>query len=307
MSNKPNLRPPGVYYGVSRAEYDADPGFNQSTLKDFHDAPTPRHFRYWRDHPEEPSPQAQSRMDIGNAVDAHILSPDEYKRRVKIKPEEYPAPTKADPTATNKWSGNSKWCKQWLADNRKAGAIILDKEEIERVQQILIELQKNDDTRNLINVCKKQVMVIANHPRLGLRMKGLLDLAPALSTEPEWIFDNKTSELIDPVLFSKLAYDKGYHVQAVFYMDILQFLGHCSVNSFGFIVSESKPPHCVGIRYIHIDSEEAKAGRALYTSAMERLSVCMEKNEWPDYGGKWQEVKFQPWMFRDKVQGEVLA
>lgn len=299
-------RPPGVYVGVSRAEYDADPGFNQSRIKDFYWAPTPRHFKHDLDHPEELSQQAQTRIDIGNALDLAICAPEKFKELVRVRPAEYPAPTKSDPLATKEWAGNSTWCKRWLQDVRSVGGIPLAPESMDRVTQILLELNKHEDASKLIRICNKQVMVVAVHPRLGFRMKCLVDLMQDVREEPEWIFDNKTSERIDPVEFSQLAFDKGYHVQAAFYMDALRFLGHCSVEQFGFIVSESKPPYCVGIRTIHIDSEEAKAGRAIYEESMAKLAECIEKNSWPDYGSKWHEVKFQPYMFRRKVVGEAL-
>lgn len=288
------MRPPGVYYGVSREEYDHDPGINQSVLKDFINASTPARFKEESARPKEVTPA----MRLGSAVDCAASDYSEFKTKYVITPATYPCePTKSDPRTEKPWTFQANYCKDWKSKMESGGKIVLTQDEANTIDGVLLSLSNHNDAFSLLKGCKKQVMVVANHPTYQCRMKCLIDLMPE---EPEWLFDLKVTESADPITFTKKCAVFGYHIQAAYYMDVCRFAGLNTVNHFGFIAVDSTPPHGVMIHYLKLDDPETERGRLLYNKAIVDYGKCVADNEWPSYTKAWTHVTFDQWMLKDR-------
>lgn len=271
----------GLHFDIADDAYRSDAGLSQSLLKAFGRAKSPAHFRYEQEHPKEETDS----LRIGSYVDAALFRAADLGTRFAI------------------WPGERKG-KDWTAFKEAGqGRMILNGTEQERAVSATKAIINHDDASKLLPVCSKQVAVIAEHPRLKLRMKGLIDMLPdSARCDPlllDYAFDLKTASDASPEGFAKACWEFGYDIQAAFYTDLLNMNGR-DVKTFGFIVVENKPPHLVKIHYLTLDSQIIRRARRRYEDWMLAYSNCVKLNNWPGYTSGWSEIQYKPWMLRDE-------
>lgn len=293
------MRPPGIYFDIQRSEYDADPGLNQSLLKKFAKASTPFHFKHAVENPKP----ATDAMNKGNAVEALFESADQFHERFITEPATYPAPANHDSVKKGlikegdplDWHNGAKWCKAWAASAASSGKTIISRDDLNDVRGMVHAIECHSEAKALLEYSRRQVMIIANHPT-GFRMKALLDMLPDEGSK--WIYDLKTSVSANPRLFWKIAWDKGYDIQAAFYVDACRLVGIPAEN-FGFLVVENTKPHCIDLHFMNVEQDEFTQARAAYVEAAEGLSRCLRDNQWPAYSPQWKRIKFKQWMMTE--------
>lgn len=282
----------GLHYDIPDEIYRADPGLSQSLLKVFGRAKSPAHFQWEQSQPVDENAPARSGIRIGSYTDAALFRVADLGKRFAV------------------WPGERRG-KDWTAFKEAGeGRVILNGEEHERAVNATKAVIKHDDASKLLPVCSKQVAAVIEHPRLKLRMKGLIDMLPnAQHCDPlllAYAFDLKTASDASPEGFAKACWEFGYDIQAAFYMDVLNFLGR-DVKNFGFIVVENKPPHLVKIHYLLRESQIIRRARQKYEDWMMSYSNCVKLNDWPGYTASWSEIQYKPWMLRDEVAaGDTL-
>lgn len=282
--------PLGISHGVPVEQYRADKGYCQSDLKAFGKARSPFHFKYEREQPREMTPA----LRIGSCVDSLVHN-----------------------TATGHagkfvvFEGTRRG-KDWAEfSERNKEKIILTGDEADTVTNCVLALAKHDDTQKILAVCHKQVAVIANHAEHSWRLKGLLDLLPDRSRCSDMLagyaFDLKTAIDASPEGFSDACFKFGYATQAAFYMKLLEYSG-VHIETFGFIVVETVPPHQVAIHFIQRGSAEYIYGISQIENLLPRYHKCVSENNWPSYGNDWQAVRFKRWQIQAQgIEREVLA
>ena len=317
-----DLLPLGIHYNVSRAVYDADPGLNQSLLKDFIKAPSALAFDAKRN-PEKyggTKPEIDpAHFRVGNAIDCLLSEPKTYPERFIVSPETYQmqmmkcpscggvtdsqkcakCKTERTPIQVDKpWNYAATHCIEWREAQTKAGKCVLSIPEAKQVSGMIEGIYRHPDISPILENAKRQVCLIANHPVFGYRMKGLLDLL--VDSQPEWIFDNKSSGVgADPVQFHDQCAKLRYHLQAAFYMQLARLCGLEQVKKFGFIVVESQIPHDAVIHYFEEGDPEIELAREKYTEAMPKLVALLEGNRYPGYSNDWIKIKFKPWQIAE--------
>ena len=274
---------PGIHRDVSRADYDADPGLNQSLVKKFAEARTPAHFKYDQEHAEQPDTDS---IRIGNAVDWTIFEPTSLPRRLIV------------------WPGERRG-KDWAAFKEEHKAkVILSQAESLRAIGAVDALLHNTDSSRWISSSEHQVMIIAEHPDFKIRMKGLLDMLPPKAYG--WVGDLKTTMDASAEGFALQSFKMGYHVQAAYYLDLLKFAGE-PAEYFGFICVENEPYHGVAIHGIHHLSAEAQLGRQTYESAIVALSRHRTENVWPAYPNDWSKITYKPWQLKPQEEFKAIV
>lgn len=278
-----NPLPNGIHYDIPVDVYRADLGINQSTLKAFGKAPTPAHYKWKLEHPSKETPE----LRIGSFVDMTLFTP-------------------ANITKFAVWPETRKG-KAWETfEEANSTKTILNGPEDERARGIMQAIDRHEDATKIIKACRYQVVCIAEHPKLGYRMKGALDLLPDLERcSPllaDYAFDLKCTGDATPEGFARLSWTLGYHIQAAFYLDLLELCGR-KANTFGLVAAENHAPHGIKIHYFNRDSNEIRRARELYEKWMEEYMDCIKKNQWPSFSNEWSAVKFKPWMF-DNEYGE---
>lgn len=272
--------PLGISHGVPLEQYRADPGINQSLLKQFGCARTPAHFRYELTQPRKDTPS----LRIGNYLDCaiHGTAEDVARRFVVWEAER---------------RGNA-W-KDFKAAH--PGKEILNAKEADTAADCALALARHEDTQRIIAACQKQICVIAEHPVHGIRLKALLDLKPDRSrcSDQLWpyIFDVKTSEDASPEGFSDWCYTWGYDIQAYSYIKVCEYVGEM-IQAFGFIVVETNPPHAIKIHFINRGSAVYNNAEAKFEEWLPKFEKCRKENSFPGYGDEWSEILFKPWQLR---------
>lgn len=277
--------PLGIHFGVTREQYVADPGYNQSALKSFAKANSPAHFKWDKDHP---TLQDKDYIRIGNFVDCAVFHPDKLDNAFAI------------------WSGERRG-KDWIAfRDAHPNNTILNEAEHRRALGALYAIRQHKDAMDSIKASKHHAVAIASHPVFGYRLKAELDMLPPY--EFEWVFDLKTAEDAGRDVFHKQAFNLGYDVQACWYMDILSFLPEpIQMNNFGFFIAETNPPHGVKLRHFRRDSRIIESAREKINTWLPAYHDCVINNRWPGYDDKWEEITFDYWMLKDRPQeGEAL-
>lgn len=272
----------GLHFDVPESVYRADAGLNQSLLKAFGKAKSPAHFRYDQEHPKEETDS----LRIGSYVDCALF-------RIKELTQQFTA-----------WPEERRGAAWHTFKSAQAGKVILNGAELDRASGAVAAIINHDDSQKLFPACNKQVAAIAEHPKLKIRMKALIDLLPdPAHCDPlllEYAFDLKTAADASPEGFAKACYEFGYDIQAAFYSDILNLLGR-NIKTFGFIVVENRPPHLVKIHYLSNDSREIRRARERYQQWAIAYLDCLKHDHWNGYAESWSEITFKPWMLRDEA------
>ncbi len=270
--------PVGLHYGISRAQYDADPGVNQSKLKLFKSSGTPYHFKH-----ELENPKDASHFRIGNALDAMICSPEDFHKKFTV------------------WTGDRKQGAAWdkfEAVAESEGKTVLGKKEAAQVEGMIAGLKRKPSIWNTMQGCQKQVMVVANHP-LGFRMKCLLDFVEDI--DAEFIFDLKSSGFsAAPKSWNDQSYKRGYDVQLAYYMKACQLAGMKNLKYFGFFVVESKAPHEAAGHTEDLGGALYNKGESSYLSVLPEYLKCLNSNSYPGLPEEWFRMKYEPYQLNEK-------
>lgn len=287
---------PGIHFNIPRADYDADPGYNQSTLKKFGCAPTPLDFKTNRD--KKPAPTDE--MIIGSYVDASLMAGDLSK--FVVHPSTYPAePTKKDPRTEKPWNRGADFCKAWEAERAAAGKLVLSPEDHIRAERSVLAARANSDFRDTLACCDYQVVVIAIHPTLGYRMKGCLDLYPKVPMR--WAWDCKTGYSAHTPLFKRSANQTGLHIQAEYYRRLLLWCPeNVYIDHFGFLVVETDEPHGVRGFFFRKDQKEMHYAAGKIDQWLPAYDKCVTEDNWPGYPSSWVKLDYAPWMLKDDVE-----
>lgn len=135
------------------------------------------------------------------------------------------------------------------------------------------KLSEHTATMRLLSRGRAEVSLFATHEPTGVPIRGRLDwLSHRVAT------DYKTAASDDPVAFRKTAALRGYHIQAAFYMDLLEAVG-LPVDEFAFIVQCKEAPYEVFVTTLA--PRAVARGRELYTRALERFRDCTDSGFWP--------------------------
>ena len=302
---QPPLLKPGIHFGVPTEVYRADPGYNQSALKKFGGARTPAHYKEELSGPGAKELQEKDFIRIGSYVDAFLFGGD--MEHYVIAPETYPCdPTKRDPRTSKPWSYRADYCTAWKEQQAAKGRVVLTGNELARANGCIKAVMAHEDCWATIKLCEYQVVVIAEHPTLGYRLKGALDLWPKRMMD--WVWDFKTSFDGSVPGFTDHAASMGYHIQAKFYLDLLRWCPEeLVINNFGFLVVENERPHGVNSFYTTYDSPELKRAGELITQWLPEYHRCMTSDTWHCYPPKWNKLVFKKWALSQAEEVPTLV
>lgn len=288
--------------GVKRG----DPRFimTRSQLMEFVECP----MKWLNAEPEEESTKA---LDYGTLIDCLVMMPAEFDNLFVIRPEVYPA---SDGTE-KPWSGNAKWCKDWLEKN--SDRIPITKTIYEESQLAVAALHRDRIAHEYISCSQVQMMVesIYKDADTGVEVpvRVLTDLVPD-PKHPMFgksVGDFKTGTDGSPRNWSKHVEKYGYDVQAALNLDI-----HSVVNpdveriEFRHVVQESSKPFQTGRRILTEDFIEI--GRAKYLAALKLYCKCLKYQFWPDWeiganiSNGWSFTAPRPWMLFDSLEYQCV-
>ena len=225
-------------------EYFADPALDQSALKRF--MVSPLSYVDYLDHGLDVSGDA---LDFGKAAHALVLGTGaEVVDRPNLR-------TKAG--------------KALMEELRASDAVVVSSGDRERLRKM--GAVSAPYFRSLSG--RPEMVVVADDPGSGLRLKGKFDWLPDGPDEDGVlrIRDYKTTSA-DPREFPGEAARFGYHIQAAFYMMLYRLTGFQGLLGFEFVVQEKKRPYDYMVWRMDEDGPEAVLAGERIAQALDELA-----------------------------------
>ena len=270
--------PAAIVDHLSEPDYHSHAALSQSGAKTL--LQSPARFNYERTHPRPPT----AAMEHGTI--AHGLVLGSGPRIVVIDANDWR--TKAAHLAAD--------------DARAAGKVPILAKDYERVLAMGLKLREHTLAMELLNAATvKEASIFATCPVTGVPMRGRAD-----ALTPTLILDYKTTAKPDARTFGKSASDYGYHIQAGWYLDLLEYLGQPR-DGFAFIVQSKVAPFEVAV--VELVPSAVNYGRELGIIARERFRDCTASGLWP--GAVRPDtvlmVDLPPWGYRDNDYSEEVS
>jgi exodeoxyribonuclease VIII len=262
---------PGIYPGMSQAEYNRIPGLHWSVLRRF--KKSAKHARSEELHPPDPT----AAMEFGNAFHRLVLEPDRFAEEYVVRPEDAPR---------RQGKANLEWWAKFEEANK--GKAVLTKKEMDELAAMRNGLFENERAAELLSDPKalREVVVIWDIERPGekkaknIRCKGKLDLVTrwrGLSI----VADVKTTSDASPHWFSRDLDKFDYAGQIVWYTDGLN-----SVKPLEgaervpyFLAIEKEQPHDAVVYELgQASRDQARIDAAKY---LDRYIEARDANNWP--------------------------
>lgn len=241
---------PGIYDGISNADYHRDPALGSTSLKTLATR-TPAHYQHDLTHPK-----FSDAFTLGTAAHSLILEGDTSGIVI----------VEAD---------------NWLTKDAKAakatalaeGKQPLLTKEIEQVWAMTHAVMAHPEAWKLFKGHKAEQSVFWDED--GLMLKCRPD-----AWKPGLLIDLKTTRDANPNEFGKTAHEYGYHQSAAHYIDGVKAATGEELP-FHFVLVEKTAPYLVSV--VELDIEAINLGRQLNDRAKRIYRECLETNTWPGY------------------------
>jgi hypothetical protein len=241
---------PGIYAGVSSADYHADEALGSTSLKTLATR-TPAHWKWESEHPVH-----KDIYDLGTVTHSLILEGDDSGVQVIDVPDK----------RGNKWTIPA-------AEAVNAGKIPLKTEEWQLVKAMRDSVMSHPVARSLFTDHRAEESVFWEED--GQMLKCRPD-----AWKSDRLVDLKTTVTADPREFAKNGFKLGYYQSAAHYQDgVLAATGE--MLPFTFVNVEKSPPYLVSV--VEYDEEALHLGRQMNAHAKDVYRRCIETGEYPGY------------------------
>lgn len=148
----------------------------------------------------------------------------------------------------------------------------------ERVQEMADALASHTFAMSLLSGGKPEVSAYAVDEPTGVMRRCRFDyLRPGIGV------DYKSTADASPDGFARSVVNFGYDMQAAWYTDLADDLGH-TLDAFAFVAQEKTAPYIVEVYELPLDL--IVRGRTRNYRALERFRDCTETGIWPGYTGR---------------------
>jgi hypothetical protein len=241
---------PGIYAGVSNADYHADPALGSTSLKTLA-LRTPAHWKWESEHPVH-----KDVYDLGTVAHSLILEDDVSGVEVIDVPDKRGA----------KWTGPAD-----AAIN--AGKIPLKRSDWETVVAMRDSVMAHPLARKAFTDHRAEESVFVEQD--GQMLKARPD-----AWKPGLVADLKTTADADPNEFGKTAFNFGYFMSAPHYIDLIKAATGEDVK-FVFVNVEKSPPYLVSVT--ELTDADMDRGRFQLDRAKRIYRECLAAGNWPGY------------------------
>jgi len=241
---------PGIYEGVSNADYHADPALGSTSLKTLA-TKTPAHYKYDQEHPK-----TSDAFNLGTAAHSLILEDDTTQFEIV--------------DAANWLTKDAKAAK---AAALATGFVPLLRKEFEQVQAMRDAVMANLYAAAAFTDHRAEASVFWEED--GHMLKCRPD-----AWHPGMLVDLKTTRDANPNTFGKTAHEYGYHQSAAHYIDGVKAATGEELP-FHFVLVEKTEPYLVSV--VELDVEAVNLGRQLNDRAKRIYRECVESGNWPGY------------------------
>jgi hypothetical protein len=253
----------------ARHTYDLIPAMNQSSLK--HMEKSPMHFYEYVQAPRKRPTDAKI---LGSLVD-HILLGSEFPHISSPYPDY-----------------RTKEAREWRDKQRDDGVEVISAETQAKAVSMADSVRRlkcfKDWQPWRLNLCLQGV-----HEPTGIRMKGLLDIAP---DNVLIVPDLKTTADASLWAFGASIATFGYDIQSAWYTELWR-QNYQEDRDYINICVESEPPFATSVQMMPRDAV-ARAWRQC-ERWLETYAKCLESCKWPGYSEEVQFAQVPPWRLKD--------
>lgn len=268
----------GIYYGMTNADYHADPAIGSTSVKAASVSPANLYFNPFK---------GSKSAHIGTAIHAAILEPDVFKATFQMLPD-----------SDRRSAAYKSAVVEFGADNVLVG------QEVETVNRMIESARMNEDFVDYMrSKGSSEVSMFAKCDITGLELKCRFD---RLSDSFPYPLDVKSCKDASERGFSQAFGKFHYHIQAAFYLHVLRLATGREVNQFCFFAVENTAPYRNCMYYI--GEESLEQGRKEMFSALGKIAECME-DESVKYEGivlPSSEINIPSYLFDDEYDDEVI-
>lgn len=241
---------PGIYSGISNADYHRDEALGSTSLKTLATR-TPAHYQYDLTHPK-----FSDAFTLGTAAHSLILE-DDTDGIALIDAENWLTKAAKEAKAAALADGKQPLLmREWL-----------------QVQTMRDAVMAHPLARAAFTNHKAEQSVFWDEDGLALKCR-------PDAWKPGALIDLKTTRSADPNEFGKTAHEFGYHQSAAHYIDGVKAATGEELP-FHFVLVEKTEPYLVSV--VELDVEAINIGRQLNDRAKRIYRECVETDTWPGY------------------------
>lgn len=275
----------GKLWELDDDHYRASVGINASSLADVRRSPAHYYAHQILGIGRETTPA----MEFGSLVHSAILEPHTLHEKY-INDQEFVEAVIQDKPDT-KSPRATKVYKDLVNNAKLQGKTVLTDKDFTSMSNIVDAVYSHQTAKNILNNGHPEKVLYAQDPDTGLLLKGKMDFI----LSDGYVVDVKTTKDASRAEFTKSLFNYNYYVQAAFYLHIAKLSLGQSFKNFLFICIEKDEPHQVAI--YTPDEGALDAGERVFKRDLRILSECYEKNQWPGYSSKIENIALPHWAF----------
>ena len=296
---------PGIYRNVPIEDYHHNTSLfdrwsiSSSGLKQLIERPS----LYWANSPynDNPFPKMPTKeMEFGKAAHVLILGEDTFSQSYVLQPKCYTA----EDGAKKPWSNNANACKEWKAEQIKAGRAIITADALEKIKWMADSLSRHPIIQAGALNGKIERTMIGHIGSIAVRSRP--DVIPADSSD---FADFKTAQSVDHDALQKAIFNSGLHIQAAVVRMVSQLVmpAGWQFGEFLLVFVEKTPPF--DVVPVVLKTTDIDLGERQARSALKTLERCILENRWPG-ATSWDEhlgfVEMPSWA-KTRIENELTG
>ena len=247
---------------MTEREYRAHPAISRSEL--FKISETPEKFKYYQEHPEEPTPS----LVFGQLFHSMALTPGETWKQFAIVPD-----------IDRRSKAGKEAYQQFQEEN--VGKTLVTYDMAKQAEEMCNALRANKLAEKLLSG-ERETPLFWKDDLTGEQCKCRTDVLTQIG-DKNIIVDRKSADSAETDAFMRAAVKYGYDFQAAMYTEGVK-ANRAGEYIFVFIVIEKKPPYSVNI--LQADKLFMLRGYDLYREYIGTYHYCKTTGNWYGYLGK---------------------
>ena len=214
-------------------------------------------------------------MRFGSAVHAAVLEPDLFPLQYVLAP--------SVSRTTN--AGKAAWIKA-----AEGGRELLTQNEWDAIWGIRQSIADHPAASQCLSIDGiNEATFICKDPGTGLELK----CRPDRLTNSGWCIDLKTTQDASTTEFARSITKFSYHVQAAFYLHVLEYATGTRPKGFVFMAVEKGAPYAVHM--LRLSDAAIEQGTREMHKHLEILADCIKSDTWPGYSDQVEDVTLPNW------------
>ena len=251
---------------MTENEYRQHPAISRSEL--FKISESPEKFKYYQEHPEEPTPA----LLLGQLFHAMALQPETVWEQFAVMPN-VDRRTKAGKEEFAEFEASAE------------GKTVVSADMVEQATAMWEALNKNEFVKKLLKGEKEKPFFWVDE-MTGEECKCRTDVLTYVG-ENLIIVDLKTTDCAETDAFTRSAVKYGYDLQSAMYIEGVK-ANTGREPLFVFIAIEKKPPYAINI--LQADKLLIRRGYDLFRELIGIYHDCKTTNNWYGYLGRYNQI-----------------